>query len=158
MKPDIDHDQLTTLLHYDPDTGEFTQKLRWWNRKPGDKPGGKTPQGYWYIGVGGKQYPAHRLAWFYVHKNWPNGDIDHINRNRLDNRIANLREVTRSRNLHNTSDQNPVSGHKGVYMTKEKTWEARIMVDYVDYRLGRYRNPEDAADARKFAEKLFFGS
>lgn len=154
MKPDIDHSHLTTLLHYDPDTGEFTQKLRWWNREPGDKPGGKTPQGYWYIGVGGKQYPAHRLAWFYVHGVWPDGDIDHVNRNRMDNRLINLRVTTRSTNIHNSSHKNPASKVKGVHRTKEGRWAAVIMVNRVTHRLGTYETIEEAADARKFAEQL----
>lgn len=156
MKPDIDHSHLITLLHYDPATGIFTQKLRWWNRNPGDTLGTKTPQGYWYVCVGGKQYPAHRLAWFYVHGEWPEGDIDHINRNRLDNRIENLRVTTRSRNLHNSSGRSK-SGHKGVRSTKYGTFEAVIMVDKTSYYLGSYKTIDDAAAARLFAERLFFG-
>ena len=158
MKPDIDHTTLTTLLHYDPDTGEFTQKLKWWNRQPGDKPGGVSPQGYWYLCVGGKQYPAHRLAWFYVHKDWPKGDIDHINRNRLDNRIANLRDTSTSGNLHNSPHRNPSSGVKGVHVNKDGTWDAVIMVNGKTHRLFSYPTIDDAAAARKFLEFLFLGS
>src|SRR5574343_540205 len=150
MKPDIDHATLTTLLHYDPDTGEFTQKLKWWNRQPGDKPGNVSPQGYWYLCVGGKQYPAHRLAWFYVHKNWPKGDIDHINRNRLDNRIVNLRDTSTSDNLHNSPHRNPSSGVKGVHVNKDGTWDAVIMVNGKTHRLFSYSTIDDAAAARKF--------
>jgi len=152
MKPDIDHSQLTTLLHYDPATGEFTQKLRWWNRKPGDKPGSKTPQGYWCIGVGGKPYLAHRLAWFYMHKEWPAGDVDHINRNRLDNRISNLRVVTRSVNAHNSPSRGK-SGVKGVsFKKRDKVWAAYITVNYKTQHLGSFKNFADAVAARKAAE------
>jgi hypothetical protein len=158
MKPDIDHTALTTLLHYNPDTGEFTQKLKWWNREPGDKPGGVSPQGYWYLCVGGKQYPAHRLAWFYMYGQWPKGDIDHINRNRLDNRIANLRDTTTSRNLHNSPNRGCISGVKGVHINKEKKWDAVIMVDGVNYRLNSYKTIEEAAQARKFLESLLLAS
>jgi len=114
-----------------------------------------TPQGYWYIGVGGKQYPAHRLAWFYVHGKWPNGDIDHINRIRDDNRIVNLRDTTTSKNLHNSLGYG-ASGVKGVsYNARDKIWKAEIQVDYVTYRLGSFKNKDDATAARKFAESLF---
>ena len=155
MKPDITHEQLTTLLHYDPETGIFTQKMRWWNREPGDRVGGLTPQGYWYVGVGGKQYPAHRLAWFYVHGEWPTDDIDHINRVRDDNRWCNLRATTRSKNLHNSS-RRKASGTKGVYWHKcNKRWDASIMVNYETYHIGSFKNEQDAINARKFAEQLF---
>jgi hypothetical protein len=156
MKPNISHDELTTLLHYNPDTGVFTQKLRWWNRQPGDTLGCKSPQNYWYIGVGGKQYPAHRLAWFYVHKEWPPGDIDHINRNRLDNRISNLRAVTRSQNLHNATPRNSTkTSVTGVYQTpkgKGKPWRASITVNYKRIWLGQFDTKEAAIAARKDAE------
>lgn len=154
MKPNIDHTTLTTLLHYDHDSGEFTQKLKWWNREPGDKPGGVSPQGYWYIGVGGKQYPAHRLAWFYVHGTWPQGDIDHINRNRLDNRICNLREVSRSTNIHNTAAR-ASSGVKNVSKTKSGNWEVRLRVNGVHHYLGRFANLSDAESAVTIARVKF---
>ncbi len=155
MKPDITHEQLTTLLHYDPETGIFTQKMRWWNREPGDRVGGMTPQGYWYIGVGGKQYPAHRLAWFYVYGEWPEGDIDHINRIRDDNRFCNLRQTTRSKNLHNAPAYG-ASGIRGVsWSNRDKVWRACITVDYDRHELGSFKTKEQAAAARKFAEQLF---
>ena len=155
MKPDITHKQLTTLLHYDPETGIFTQKMRWWNREPGDRVGGMTPQGYWYVGVGGKQYPAHRLAWFYVYGEWPTDDIDHINRVRDDNRWCNLRATTRSKNLHN-SPRRKASGVKGVYWSnRDKSWRASIDVDYVKHNLGSFKDEQDAISARRFAEQLF---
>jgi hypothetical protein len=155
MKENIPHDQLLVLLNYDPTTGIFTQRINWWGRKAGDVPGGKTPQGYWYIGVGGKQYPAHRLAWFYVHKEWPTGDIDHINRNRLDNRLANLRHVSRSKNLLNINVRaGSLSGVTGVSPSGEKTkpWKASIQVDGKQTWLGNHATVESAIAARKEAE------
>jgi len=161
MQPPITHDNLLALLAYDPHTGLFTQKTFWWKRKPGDIVGGATPQGYWYVGVKGKQYPAHRLAWFYVHGVWPTNDIDHINRNRMDNRLENLREATRAQNLANTSQRkNTASGVKGVSLRSlrngrrpNKAWVASIMVNGVRKHLGNFLTLEEAAQARAEAEK-----
>jgi len=147
-------DKLRQLLHYDPETGVFTRLTKWGSRNIGDVPGCLTPQGYWYIGVNSNVYPAHRLAWLYVNGCWPNGDIDHIDRNRCNNRISNLRDVTRSTNLHNSPAQNPKSGHKGVYRTKEGNWQVQIKVEYEIHRLGTYENLDDAVAARKFAEQI----
>lgn len=157
----ISHANLLKLLDYDPETGVFKQKIFWWKRKPGDIVGGRTPQGYWYVGVGGKQYPAHRLAWFYVYGNWPIADIDHINRNRLDNRIANLREATRAENLRNTEIRNSnQSGVKGVSLRSlrngrrpNKAWVASIMVNGKRKHLGHFFTVAEAAKARADAEK-----
>jgi hypothetical protein len=160
MKPNIEHSQLTTLLHYDPATGEFTQKMRWWNREPGDKPGCKTPQGYWYLGVGGKQYPAHRLAWFYVYGEWPQRPIDHINQIKTDNRIANLRMATYSANAHNTALRSTNrTGVKGVSLRQlrngkrpDKAWVASIRINGKSKYLGVFSTVAEAAEARAAAE------
>lgn len=154
MKTELTHEHLTTLLHYDPATGLFTQRLRWWNKPVGAIPGGKTPQGYWAIGISGKQYLAHRLAWFYVHKRWPEQDIDHINRNRMDNRLCNLREASRSANLHNTAAR-ASSGIKNVSKTKSGKWEARIRVKGVQHHLGCFADLSDAENAVAVARVKF---
>lgn len=154
MKPDITQSRLKQLLSYDPATGIFTRMTKWGSKNIGDVPGSLSPQGYWYIGVDSKVYPAHRLAWLYVHGEMPMGDIDHINRNRLDNRIVNLRVTSRSTNVHNSPHRNPASKIKGVYRTKENHWQASIRVQGVMYRLGTFKTIEAATDARKFAEQL----
>lgn len=151
---DLTADRLRQLTHYDPETGVFTRLTKWGSKDIGDIPGSLSPQGYWYIGVNSKVYPAHRLAWLYVHGEWPQGDIDHIDRDRLNNRIANLREATRSTNLHNSPNRGAASGHKGVYRTQEGNWQARIRVNDHVHHLGTFKNLEDAVAARKFAEQL----
>ena len=93
-------EELHQLLDYNPETGEF-----FWKSCPakkikfGQKAGSICKiHGYVLIGIKKKQYRAHRLAWLYVHGKWPYPEIDHINRVKTDNRIANLREADRSMN------------------------------------------------------------
>lgn len=162
MKPLITHTELLRLLAYDPKTGVFTEKTYRRKRKPGDAPGGKSPQGYWYIGVAGRQYPAHRLAWFYVYGVWPTNQIDHVNNNRLDNRISNLRSVDRSTNLHNTTYTRSKHGVRGVHLVSpskrkrtKKHWRASICIAKKRVHLGQFYTFEEAVAARKAAEKQY---
>jgi hypothetical protein len=154
MKPNITQARLKQLLHYDPETGKFKRLTKWGSQQIGDEPGCKSKFGYRYIGVDGKGYTAYRLAWLYVYGDFPPGDIDHINRDPTDDRIANLRSVSHSANLHNTQHRDATSGYKGVYRTKENRWQARIRVNYKMHNLGTFATIEEAANARKLAEKM----
>lgn len=89
-------EQLRWLLHYDPETGVFTRLIQLCNRvQVGDIAGFIKYNGYRVIKVGDKPTPyfAHRLAWLYIHGEWPSKGIDHIDGDRANNRIANLREA-----------------------------------------------------------------
>src|SRR3990167_3120706 len=105
----ISQQRLKELLSYNPNTGEFTRLVATGIHgcnKAGVVVGclsDHPTQGYILIRVNndGILYRAHRLAWLYVYGFWPPADIDHINGNRSDNRIVNLRSVTRSQNLQN---------------------------------------------------------
>ena len=90
----ITADELRSILHYNPLTGVFTRIRSAHPHRVGVVVG-SVSHGYILIGLLGKRYRAHRLAWLYVYGTWPKHDIDHINRNRSDNRICNLRDVTR---------------------------------------------------------------
>jgi hypothetical protein len=92
---------IKATLDYDPDSGVFTWKTSKGFRVKGNKAGTTCRRGYISIGIGGKIYKAHRLAWFFVHGVWPSGQIDHIDRDKSNNRIANLRDVEQSVNQEN---------------------------------------------------------
>ena len=157
---DITAEKLRELLHYDPATGIFTWKVRTaHNVKVGDAAGCPGGAGYLLIGLQRRLYLAHRLAWLYTYGEWPEDQIDHINRNRSDNRISNLREVSHKQNLQNAGKySNNTSGHPGVVWDKQKSkWKARIKHNYKLIHLGRFTDIEEALSARKAAEKRYWG-
>jgi hypothetical protein len=91
---------------------------------------------------------GHRAAWLYVHGKWPNGQIDHINGDRSDNRISNLRDVSHSvnqQNVHRPRRDN-ASGFLGV--TRQKNlWTSQVTVSGKTLHLGLFKTPEEAASA-----------
>lgn len=141
----INHDELISLLSYDKDTGLFL-----WNKSRGPKSksgfaGHVSANGYVQIRLLGKLYYAHRLAWFFVHGKWPENHVDHINGNRSDNRIENLRDIIQQ---HNTQNQRCASksnklGLLGVYLDRGK-YRSRIEVGGQTYDLGRHDTAESA--------------
>lgn len=107
------------------------------------------------IGINGHSHLAHRLAWLFVHGHWPEADIDHINGDRSDNRIDNLRCVTRQHNLMNQrrprSDN--TTGYLGVCVDRARgEFQARLQVSGRVKHLGRFDNAE-AAHAAYVAAK-----
>lgn len=139
--------RLREVLDYCPETGAFIRRATpLIAQKMGMTVGYINDGGYLRIRVDGKVYPGHRLAWLYVHGKFPNGELDHINRNRSDNRIANLRLATRSENKQNRSMQrNNKSGYRGVHWNgRDRRWHAQIQLDGKRHHLGSYQSSEDA--------------
>ena len=100
----IDHTAalLRTLFHYNQETGIFIRKVKTSPRsKVGVPMGTQSGSGHLQIRFNGAKHLAHRLAWLYVHSKWPEQNIDHINGDPADNRIANLRDVSASINAQN---------------------------------------------------------
>jgi len=103
--------------------------------------------------------PAHMLAWLIVYGEWPNGQIDHINGDRLDNRIKNLRVVTQQQNAFNrVLYKNNSSGVKGVsWSIAQQAWHAQIRVTGKRIHLGFFKSKNDAANAYAAASAKFHG-
>lgn len=143
---------LKKKYHYNPDTGIFT------NIKNGKLLGSVSKtNGYMRTFLKGKEYKIHRLVWLYLYGALPSKHIDHINHNRADNRLCNLREVTRSVNHKNKSIYTSnSSGTVGVVWHKNnKRWVASIGVDGSVIYLGSFVSYHEAVDARKNAEVLY---
>jgi hypothetical protein len=101
-------------------------------------------------------YQAHRLAWLYMHGEWPVGDLDHINGDPADNRIANLRIATQSQN--NANRRARRGRNKGVYMEKKTgKYKANICVNRKQIYLGRFESAEAAKAAYDKAAAQYFG-
>jgi hypothetical protein len=120
---------LKEKLLYDPLTGVFTWKCGKYKDKPAGTIAGKLPnQGYIRVNIDKKAYVAHRLAWLYMYGKFPAEYLDHVNRNRENNRIANLRIANASVNSKNqTIYKNSPTGHHGVTAHGGR-WRARINV------------------------------
>ena len=147
------------FLNYDPITGILSWRIKYYRAAPGDSTGCASPDGYLRTMLLGKLYLVHRLAWFYVHGVWPKDQIDHINRQRDDNRLCNLREVTDQGNRRNmsTSVANS-SGYTGVsWFKRDSKWQVSIMHNYKKIHLGYFTNIEDAVAARKAGELKYWG-
>jgi hypothetical protein len=155
MNVDLTADELRALLHYDPLTGEFVWAARPRSGVKAGQPAGNKSPLYHRIRINRIEYKAHRLAWLYVHGRWPTGVIDHINGDKLDNRLANLRECSQSENLANrTHQKNSKSGMKGVGKLKgHDLWRATLCGQH----LGTFKTAEEAASAYRAAAAAKFG-
>lgn len=147
-------DYAKSHLHYDQGTGSFT----WVCLPPrlnnknlafiGGRAGSSHHSGYWFITLMGKKVAAHRLAWAWV--NGPTSmQIDHVNGDRSDNRIANLRTATKAQNMHNAKTKSvSSSGIKNVQWDSESgKWRVRVRVNGKRYHIGRFDKKDDALAA-----------
>lgn len=154
----LSHDYLTKVLDYNSETGEFTWKISpSRNIKVGIRAGIVNKTGYRLISINNIRYKAGRLAWFYHYGEWPSDEtpqIDHINGNRSDDRIANLRQVTDEQNSRNQKVRSTnTSGRTGVQFHKPRSkWVAVIRNNGKYECLGYYAKFEDAVKAREAAE------
>lgn len=164
----ITHDELLKVIYFDPETGVFRWLARqgsdhltksWNTQNAGVIAGVKASGGYVQIGIHGKRYSAHRLAWLYVHGKWPAAEIDHKNGNRADNRISNLREATRGQNSANRGRMSSnKTGFKGVFRSRlPNRWSAEIKTNGRRHYLGHFDCPLKAAAAYAAAAAKFHG-
>jgi HNH endonuclease len=149
-KTDLTAARLRELLDYDPNTGRFIWRSDQKRKpKPGAVAGCDDGSGYVRISIDGSLYRAHRLAWLFTYGQWPKNDIDHIDCNRSNNAITNLRDATRSINLQNqrrARSDNKSSGLLGVYKDAGR-WKSKIRVGEDVVLLGRFDTSEEAHKA-----------
>lgn len=153
---DPSYERIKSLLNYDPKTGIFTNKVfRGPRAKKNDITGSLTTFGYKVISVDKVSHYAHRLAWIFMFKRSANIFIDHINGDRTDNRISNLREVTKEMNGKNTKiRKNNTSGCSGVsWVEGSRKWWVRASVKGERKNFGLYEDLETAIHIRKKIEK-----
>ncbi len=146
------------LLDYDPGTGAMVLKIGTSIRTPaGTVVGWARPNGYLAVQLDGVTYRVHRVAWLWVHGEWPDGEIDHRNGLKRDNRIDNLRVSTRAvnnQNLKRAQRNNRSSGLLGAYR-KGSRWQAQITINGTGTTLGTFDTPEEAHTAYLGAKRLF---
>lgn len=156
LAPPLTVDRLKEVLSYDPETGEFRWLVAGPKHAIGDRAGGSMKGRYPKVHIDGTSYRAHRLAWFYVHGAWPL-EVDHINLEKSDNRMANLRDSDRSKNMANTPLRSTnSSGFKGVVRVNRR-WRAQGMWLGKFLHFGYWDTPEEAAAAYEAGAKKIFG-
>lgn len=170
---------LDQLLSYDAATGNLFWKARTpdmfsatqcrtaehicanWNSKNAGREALTADNGHGYLWgrIYGRQYLAHRVVWAMHSGSWPDADIDHMDTNRANNKIENLRPASRSENMRNCrAHKDGASGKKGVtFNKKEGKWMARIMVHGKHHHLGRHLTPEAAHAAYCQAAQALHG-
>ena len=126
--------------------------------KVGQVAGSTNTNGHRQIRLDGIFWVAHRLAWFYVHGEWPENEIDHVDLNKDYNAITNLREATHFENCNNrkASPLTNTSGYKGVSLCRGK-WTAQIKHKGKCHHLGYFDDPEEAHQAYVTASHKYHG-
>lgn len=136
--PIPDRAYLLSLFSYDPNTGSLVRR----------KNGKNACQAglYWRVRIDGVLYVAHRIIWRMAHDGDMPDELDHINGDKKDNRLCNLREATVSENMRNWKlRSNNKSGLKGVsYKTRCRKWVAQIQVNKKNRHLGLFNDPYEA--------------
>ena len=159
MKEKITQQRLKEVLIYDGITGNFINKFSRGRARKGEISGSINQYGYRTIRVDYNDYLAHRLTWLFHCGVFPQKELDHINRNPLDNHIENLRESTGSQNHANIKKRDGLtSKYKGVSWNKFRNkWKASITVKGKARHIGLFLNEQDAHDAYCREAKKEFG-
>jgi hypothetical protein len=137
--------RLRELLHYDPDTGVFTWRVKRRGTASAGSIAGTVNDGYVKIKVDGVRWGAHRLAWFWMTGSAPADEIDHQNGDHCDNRWSNLRQGTHADNMQNqiTAQADNRTGLLGV-RRRGKRFGAEINANGVKRWLGAFGTAEEA--------------
>lgn len=146
--PNFTYDQASQLINYNPITGEFTWKISQGKAKRGDSVG-TIQGGYKKLTLMNEQIKIHRLAWFLSYGAWPSGQIDHIDGNKLNNALSNLRNVSISINMQNRYATKTKKSGLPYGVTLHKSGKYRA-----DIRIGTFATAEEASEAYMKAKRL----
>ena len=149
-------EEIKSRFNYNPETGVVTNKTTKVRKVAAGRIAGcMGDSGYLMVGINRRLYRVHRVAWALYYGEWPTNFIDHINGVRSDNRIANLRQATKSQNSYNSAKRSDnTHGHKGVYLCKKSgRWYVRVN----SKNIGRFIHKDDAIAARDAAAQELHG-
>ena len=148
--------QARELLDYAPDTGLLTWKATGTGRRSGGEAGNRNTDGYVRTTIGKRHYANHRLAWLIYYGEWPKDQVDHIDGDRSNNRIFNLRQASSSinnQNLRRAHSRNTL-GVLGVYYEGVRSkYKAQISISGNQKYLGRFNSLEEASNAYLAAKR-----
>lgn len=156
MAAHISREELREKVYYNAETGMFLWRNAAKGRKPWAAAGCRRTDGYLVLHVGGRFCYGHRLAWLYIHGEWPDGLIDHIDGNPANNAISNLRIASRRTNAENRKGASTSSktGYLGVYRRGDTgKFTAQIRVGDKRHTLGSYATAEHAYEAYLTAKR-----
>jgi len=159
LKPGPLHSRLLEAVVYEPATGVFTARVCRKGVSIGSVLGTSQSAGYQIIMLDKVAYLAHRLAWLYVHGEWPDCEVDHVNGNRSDNRISNLRLATPTQNrMNGARRRDNATGFRGVHFEpRRKKYVAQLKIGTQRKYLGQFDTAEAAHAAYLEAAKEFYG-
>lgn len=153
MREPITVNELRGLVSIDQTTGEMRWRARgipaWDAKYAGSRAfATKDKSGYLRSTIRGRNYYAHRVVFALIHGRWPEGDVDHVDRNRSNNSPENLRECSRAQNCQNASSRGGSSGFLGVSWDRSRNkWVAGLRINGKRVVLGRFASESDAAKA-----------
>lgn len=155
MKP-LSQARLRELFHYCPETGHLTRLITITkNAKAGDRAGTPMAHNHMMLSIDGGKYLVHRVIWLHVYGVWPDGLIDHIDGDPLNNRLANLRlanHAVNSQNQRRPHRENK-SGFLGVIKSRNR-WRAQISIRNKNKIIGTFATPEEAHQAYVEAKRI----
>ena len=149
--------EVRTVFAYTPENGLLLWNIDTCKTKTGDVAGGLS-NGYIQVKYKQRKYMVHRIIWCYVHGDWPKQMIDHIDGDRSNNRIENLRDVSNAKNQYNRHrlNKNNSTGHMGIiYRKRGDAYIVQITVLGAKKYIGYYKTLFDAIVARQSAELLW---
>lgn len=145
VRPLPTHARVRELLNYEPSTGALTWRVNRPGAKAGRVVGCVSVYGYRQLTVDAKPLYAHRVAWMHFYGEWPKEQIDHINGDRLDNRLTNLRDVSGAVNSANKHKPRGRSGLLGAHVDTEfGGFASKIGPAGAQRFLGRFKTAEEA--------------